>query len=728
MNVPARKFLDDVLAADQRCLGAIFSSYTFDPVYFEDHVLRALLRLSGDPDEDAGRYHEEARAALRETPVTCFIDASVRTPGRRLPYDLHLVRVRTFHPKLSLVLYPDEARLTVGSGNLTRAGLERNTELFFQRALRYDVPADAALLRRVDAFFTACADLCASEGNQLAQVQAVLRAHLATTPAPATTDVPDVALVDTFTRSGLRWLADAIPAEATIERIGVLAPFFERDDLGAADGQTGLTSVIDQLVHLRPGSRPTLELGVPWDDAPLARPATSPAPTLAAGPGLWAVRGTEAVDGEEVDAITYVLIVSVGPKQVELRGNLARRKYPRVELEQMIADGQMWPVSRPTVHAPATILRRVAAELPVELWLHPTSSLDSDGRPAARPLHAKAFLVTANHGGGTSTYAMIGSANASHAALGASVAERGNVEAGVLFRLTGRVGLSDLLPALAPASLDAVELIERDSPTAQVDLSAWIDEVVHHADARTLTVTWASAGPAPLAAWTLRYIDRVIARGHGADRTPTLITGFELATSSAELTFEAGGAAWAIPIRVADLAVLPIRPGLEEPDLRALLAQLGRRVGAERLATVRALRGASGVAAVLDAVFGEGFGPTDIFKAWWGLRDELSRAPTVAAFRNHLHGTVGALAVWRRLSDAPPELLARAELWIYGCELCRELDRVQLPDGPDRALRAELLHEVAVSIRDDLRTLEPPGGDHAWIDAVHRFYGTLEAP
>lgn len=725
MKVPARRILDDVLVADQRCLGAVLCSYTFDPIYFEDHVLRAVLRLSGDPDEDAGRYHEEARAALRESPVACFVDASVRTPGRRLPYDLHLVRTRTFHPKIYLVLYEREARLAIGSGNLTRAGLERNTELFFHRGLRYDVPSDAALLRSVDAFFTACAALCAGECRELAQVLAVLRAYVATTP---TTDgPPEVTFVETFTHSGLTWLDKAIPADATIDRVGVLAPFFERDDLAVADDQTGLASVLTELVRLRPRSRPSLELGVPWEDAPLARPAAGPTPTLAAGPALWALRGTEEFEGEEIEALAYVTVASVGHKQVELRGNLARKKHARADLEALIAEGRMWPVPRPTVHAPAAILRRLAAELPVSLWLHPTASLDTDGRPAIRPLHAKAFLVTVTHHGETSTYAMIGSANASRAALGARVADGGNVEAGVALRLDGAVGLSDLLPALAPAPLDAVELLEREAPTNRVDLSAWIAEVVHHADARTLTVTWATDGPAPLATWALRYVERVVARGHGPAPAPTHIDEFDLAASSAELAFDADGQTWSIPIRIADLALLPVRPGLEDLDLRALLALLGRRVGGERLATVRAQRGATGVAAVLDAVFGEGFGPTDIFKAWWGLRDDLTSAATVAAFRNHLHGTTGAMAVWRRLSDAPPDQLARPELWIYGCELCRELDRVQLPDAPDRPLRGELLAAVVASIRDDLRTLEPPGGDRAWIDAVHRFYGTGEA-
>lgn|GEM_PF-3198793 len=82
MKVEARRLVDQVLVADEPCLGAVFCTYTFDPAYFEEHVLRALLRMSGDPDEDGARYHEEARAALRETPVACFVDASVRRGGR----------------------------------------------------------------------------------------------------------------------------------------------------------------------------------------------------------------------------------------------------------------------------------------------------------------------------------------------------------------------------------------------------------------------------------------------------------------------------------------------------------------------------------------------------------------------------------------------------------------------------------------------------------------------
>lgn len=727
MKLEDRRMVDQVLVADAPCLGAVFCTYTFDPAYFEENVLRALLKMSGDPEEDGARYQEEARTALRETPVACFVDASVRRSGRRLPYDLHLVRKRTFHPKVILVLYEHEARLAVGSGNLTRPGFEDNTELFFHRSLRYDEPVAAAMLREVDGFLAACAELAVGGGSQLAQVRAMLSARVANTRSPAAKASVDAAFVHSFSTAGLRWLADALPPDATVERVGVLSPFFERDDLDVGDEASGLASVLADLMALRPG-KPKLDLGVPWDDAPLAPQPSELAPPLEAGPGLWAWRWRETTDGEEVERVDYYAIDRITAKRVEARDAGARSlRFDRELVEAEISERRLWPVPRPTVHAPANILRKICSEYPVELWLHPSATLTPSGRPRLRPLHAKLFLITVARKGTKSTYALVGSANASRAALSRSVAEGGNVETGIIFRLDGEVRLRDLLPSLVASSFDGVQLEERSAPVAEVDLSTWIEDVVHHADARTLTIIWATEGPAALGAWTLRYLGRVIATGEGPGARPLLVSEFELSTTSAEVELETGGGLWTVPIRVADLAFLPTRPGLAGLDLRALLALLGRRVGSERLATLRDQRGQAGLATALDAVFGEGFGPTDVFKAWWGLRDDLSAATTVAAFRCRLLGLSGAQTVWHQLREVPRDQLSREEIWVYGCELVRELERVDLGNGPDRPARADMLAGVLAAIRDDLRSLDPTGEDAAWIGAVRRFYVVTEA-
>lgn len=723
-----------MLVANEPCLGAVFCTYTFDPAYFEEHVLRSLLRLSGDPDEDAARFHQEARTALLETPVACFVDASVRRAGRRLPYDLHLIRERTFHPKVMLALYEAEARLAVGSGNVTRSGLEGNAELFFHRRLRYAAPGDAAMLRAVDGFLAACAELATGGGTQLAAVREELRVRIEHTPAPEPDAAVDAVFVHTFGASGLRWLADALPSDATVRRVGILSPFFERDDLDAADEHSGLASVVAEILALRPGPTPAFDLGVPWQDAPLAPPPGATVPPLEPGAGLWAWRWRKEQGGEggaDVERIDYYIIEKVTAKRVEVRdaGGRAQR-LEREEVEAAIASRRMWPVPTPNVHAPARILQRIHAERPIELWLHPTATLLPSGRPAIRPLHAKLFLITVTRRGSVSTYVLVGSANASRAALGASVTEGGNVEAGVLLRMDGEVRLRDLVPVLVRGALDDVRLEERPPPVTDLDLSAWINEALHHADARTLTITWATEGPAALGPWALWYLDRAVARGDGPEAAATVVTEFDLLASSAELELEASGGRWSVPIRVADLTLLPVTPGPARLDLRALLALLGRRVGGDRLGTLYRERGPAGIAAALEAVFGEGFGPTDVFKAWWGLREDLEAAQTMAAFRLRLLGASGAREVWHRLLEVPPEQLSREEVWVYGCELVRELARASLADGPDSTARSALLAELLTSIRDDLRRIEPVNGTGgtAWLAAVRHFYTQPEAP
>ena len=88
----------DRLPREEPCFGVFFSSYSFDPSFFESQVLRAVLWLTSDPVEQAKRYHDEARHALQETPVAVVVDAGERQAGRRLPYDLPDVDEVVFHP------------------------------------------------------------------------------------------------------------------------------------------------------------------------------------------------------------------------------------------------------------------------------------------------------------------------------------------------------------------------------------------------------------------------------------------------------------------------------------------------------------------------------------------------------------------------------------------------------------------------------------------------------
>lgn len=723
MKLQERKILDDFLAADEPCLGAVFCTYTFDPAYFEDHVLRTLLRLQGDPEEDAARYHEEARAALRDTPVACVVDASVRRPGKRLPYDQLLVRERTFHPKLILVLYEQDARLVIGSGNLTQPGLTQNTELFFSRRLRYDASSDAALLRQTDEFLGQVMGLVASPGSLLAQVRETLTRRLGHGAAPATNSGTDARLVSTFRTALLAQLDSALPGDAQLLRIGVLAPFFEKDDEAAGSDEAGLGSVLRSLAGLRKGRDVVMDVGLPWEDAPLA-----PGPKevrLADNLGvLWASRD-QLEDGDAVQhKIFYVRLDSIGPRTISYRDHHGEgRRVARDVVDEAIKERSFWPIQRPQVFAPRRILERIGTEHTLNLWLHPAATLSPQGRPCRRPLHAKLFLITYKTRRGTRTLVLLGSPNASRAALAHPVEDGGNVEVGVLSVLDGAVSLQDVLPSLTLVDAAQVDFLERQFPVAQPDLSAWITDAVHDAAARTLEVQWAAQGPAPLGSWTLRYNERELVHGEGPPLTPTLLTDFELSRATAELILIAGDGEWTVPIRVMDLAALPINTMLAALDLRELLALLGRRVGVERITTLRAARGADGVNAVLEAIFGEGFGPTDVFKAWWGIAGELAAPLTVSGFRHRLVGPTGVETVWTRLREEAGGRVSSDEVWVYGCELLRTLCSVSLLPGADTAFKQALLDEVCAGLRIQLANMRPAADGHPWIDAVTRFYG-----
>ncbi|MBZ0115923.1 MAG: hypothetical protein K8H88_02930, partial [Sandaracinaceae bacterium] len=156
--------------------------------------------------------------------------------------------------------------------------------------------------------------------------------------------------------------------------------------------------------------------------------------------------------------------------------------------------------------------------------------------------------------------------------------------------------------------------------------------------------------------------------------------------------------------------------------LRELLALLGRRVGAERLATLARERGRSGVEALLESILGSAFGPVDVFKAWWGVAHDLEQPSSVPAFRHRLRGPLGLTAVWGRLREEAGKSIGADEAWIYGCELEKTLRAVTPPPGPDHEVKVELLAELLAELGPSIRELRPSDDERAWLGAVARFY------
>ncbi|MFQ3452012.1 hypothetical protein PMN64_01595 [Bradyrhizobium sp. UFLA01-814] len=256
MKIESGRVLDR-LPAEERCRGAVFTSYSFDPAFFEENVLRAVLRLTSDPVEQVERYHNEARRALQETPVAVVVDAGERRAGRRLPYDLLEVSDVVFHPKSVLLLYRDFARLLIGSGNLTRPGFGENTELFVSTDLIYANDADMSLLDGFDQHLGRIEALVRRTGTQLHQIRnEIQRKSRSASPIPAA----GLAFLDSTTGPIMDQFAALIPADALITSVGMLAPFYETDDVDDA-GVPDESSVFGAFAR-RIASESTLDVGL----------------------------------------------------------------------------------------------------------------------------------------------------------------------------------------------------------------------------------------------------------------------------------------------------------------------------------------------------------------------------------------------------------------------------------------------------------------------------------
>lgn len=707
------------LAADEPCFGAVFCSYTFDPAFFEEQVLHAVLRLSSDPTENAPRFHDEARRALQATPVACVVDAGMRQPGHRLPYDLLEVSSRVFHPKTAILVYERFARFSVGSGNLTRGGYGDNTELFFVRDLDYAEPDHGALLWELHSYLTELASTLRAPGAQLRAATEALERRLP--PRVAAPDKRDLVFIHSVTEPILDQFLALVPADARVARIGVLAPFFEKDDASTRDLES-ITSALTALATARPAKKEaSLDLGLLWEDSPVACSVPEVPPLEENLDRIWAERLED--DGEPY--VVFWVPTSLGPSTLSYTssGGLSRRE-PREKVEKAISERRAWPIERPIAHAPRRIVDALGASgLHVQPWLHPASRFDG-GRIVRRPLHAKLFLVCVERRRTQQTYVLLGSPNASRTALLLGRAENGNVETAVVFVLDGHVTLKDMCPELVWCPGDQLTLAEREYPEAPPNLALWVRSVVFDAAAGTLSIEWATSGPAPLGPWRIFYGGDEIAAGVDAPAGVSVIAGFVLHASSCELHLAAQGRDYAIPILVSDIASLPVSLELAGLELRELLALLGRRIGRERLATLRVQRGAASMDPVLEHIFGEGIGPTDVFKAWWGLAHDLAEEGlSLPAFRARLLGPLGLVTVWARLTEAAEaQLLSREEAWFYGAELLQTMRAVEVPAGPDAAAKRELMSGVVSDLTTAIASLRPESNE-PWLGRILHHYG-----
>jgi len=714
--LPRRSALE-CLESQETCLGAVFCSYTFDPLFFESHVLRAILQLQSDPDEELPDFLHEGLAALQRVPVACFVDATARTPGQRLPYDLRLISSRVFHPKLALLVRREHVDLLLGSGNLTRGGYGDNTELWFPRTLRYDDPGDIAALRELLAFLDGVDALAGVASPQLALVRAALSARLDAAPARAR----PFRILHSLHAPLLPAFLELIPRDAEIRRVGALAPFFERDDQQAAE-LGAIRSVLHHVLDARRSHEAVVDLGFAWQGGPLAPPAA--APPLEEGLGqLWVHR-----QFGDTPTIEYFTPIKCTAKTVRyLDHRLKERTQPRAEADRAHDARALYPAAPLLANGPARIVEALAAERELQTWLLPTQRFDGD-QVVRRPLHAKLLAITVERRGETTTYVLAGSPNASGRAL-LHPPPAGNVEIAVAFAIEGTWTLADLAPDLIACPTDGLQLTDPVFPAAGTDLGCWITDAAYDPRARALRILWAEGLTDPPTPWRLRYVDRVLAHGDAPPSGEARIDEFDLQPTCCEVTLEFADALCSVPIRVTDLAAMPVDPVETSYGLTELIALLSRRIGRDRLRHIASKAGRRGIRSVLEGIFGEGFSPTDVFRTWKNLARELAEdGLTPAAFRHLLVGPLGARTVWQRMREASGADLQREVVWFHGAELLRTFSELELPADPDAASKRAELDRFLDDLRADLVDLAPDPRGRPWVGPILRFYRPFSAP
>jgi hypothetical protein len=508
-----------------------------------------------------------------------------------------------------------------------------------------------------------------------------------------------------------------LPQDAIIDRIGMLAPFYERDGDDDLDG----TSVFGALLP-RLSQTATLDVGVAWDNAKVF-PEGEVVPLESGCGRLWSW-AEQREQGRTIEYLVPTLIRKSTLEYSDQKGITRRR--PMEDARNAAAERNLWMLPQPIAFAPVKAIEAAKSEFSVvNVWLHPATRL-LENRAVHRPLHAKLLLIAFSTGSTQGTLVLVGSANMSRRALllKAGVGQ-GNIELGLAFQLEGSYSLIDLVPELVWVPSSATELREREFPEAARNFATMIDSAIHDAKEQSLVVTWAE-NLQDIPVWRLTYCGTEIAQSSLPPSGSLLISDFVLQPSSAELTLHVAGSEFAVPILVADLIALPAVSAGAGIGLNELLMLLGRRIGAERAVQLseRNLKTEQENEA-LAAYFGEGFGPTDVFRAWWTVAEDL-RDPELSflSFRLRLEGAMGVGAAWAQMLEAATKggSLQLSEAWFYGAELLRELGQIALVPSVDQPAKLDVLRAFESRIRADLAGMNLDDAGHSWMRNVRAFY------
>jgi hypothetical protein len=238
------KLLDAWCAPDDagEPVGCLATSFTFDPVFFEEECLSRFLHLETDADEDGPAYLIEREEKLAQ--VRCaaaLVDQHHCRGSRNLRWSLLSARVpkAILHAKVSLLVWSRQIRLIIASANLTEDGYRRNLEVYgvLDYRMEGDTPVEPLfeslrflrdVLRTSEPQATepsAVVKRCQALLDQTGRLAASWKLEQCAARRPSPRIVP------VFTglggKSALEQLETAWPASAPAKRVHVLSPFFD---------------------------------------------------------------------------------------------------------------------------------------------------------------------------------------------------------------------------------------------------------------------------------------------------------------------------------------------------------------------------------------------------------------------------------------------------------------------------------------------------------------------
>lgn len=227
-------------------LGCLATSFTFDPVFFEEECLGRLLDLESDPLEDGPVYLVEREEKLRQ--VKCamaLVDQHHCKGSRSLRWDLLSVRLPggVLHAKVSLLAWSGLVRVIVASANLTESGYRRNHEIYGVLDYAPQGKAPMPFLREIIAFLREVSSWTQPSGEAhspaMDRANSFLDLILRVSSDWGIEDSPSFKnrinylpiLISPYRNSALGQLSQLWPGGGKPTKAQVLSPFFDPPDV-----------------------------------------------------------------------------------------------------------------------------------------------------------------------------------------------------------------------------------------------------------------------------------------------------------------------------------------------------------------------------------------------------------------------------------------------------------------------------------------------------------------